>query len=267
MDVPNCAATSYTLVTDATGSTPYSNSLYSLDQLSGILTITTSSMSLNSIFLKSGLISGAFVVDKVLVTVCGGQQITVADPSNEVFNIVRDATGTSTWITFPLAGVINTQGGGLPADSCPIKSGKICKANNCRNLWLEADGMRLVTTPALAFEVDISIPRDPAITAYFSFTSGSITGSLKSFSLNIKSCAGQTITVVGEAAAPFTREIAKNQDPTTILMFPVTETASWFSVSDPRPGCAIVSYSIYATTNKELTGSNVNSRLWTALDA
>jgi len=50
-------------------------------------------------------------------------------------------------------------------------------------------------------------------------------------------------------------------------MFPRSETSSWFTVSDTRPGCAIVGYHIYATINKELNAANVQQRLWTALDA
>jgi len=50
--------------------------------------------------------------------------------------------------------------------------------------------MRFVYSPALAFEVNLNIPRDPAITSYFYFTSGSVVSAAIPFSLQVKSCAG-----------------------------------------------------------------------------
>jgi hypothetical protein len=50
-------------------------------------------------------------------------------------------------------------------------------------------------------------------------------------------------------------------------LFPLSTVSTWFTVSDTRPGCAIASYRIYATSTRELATSNVNQRLWTALDA
>jgi len=71
-------------------------------------------MRMTSLFVKQSLLNGVFIVDKIKITVCGGQTISNLDPTNEVFNIVRDATGTTNWISFPLTTVFATSGGGLP---------------------------------------------------------------------------------------------------------------------------------------------------------
>jgi len=49
-----------------------------------------------------------FKVDKVLVTVCGDQVITNADPTNPVFAITGNKPINSVWTSYSLAGIWRT---------------------------------------------------------------------------------------------------------------------------------------------------------------
>jgi len=82
----DCLSTGIDLVTDIGGTTAYSGSVFSETDLT--LTIDTTSAFYGPIFMKSlTYVPTVFAVDKVLVTICGDQTITNADPSNAVFAI------------------------------------------------------------------------------------------------------------------------------------------------------------------------------------
>ena len=87
----DCLSTGIDLVTDDTGTTAYSDSVFSEVDLT--LTIDTSAAFYGDVFLKSlTYVDEVFQVDKVLVTICGDQVIANVDPTNEVFAISASAT-------------------------------------------------------------------------------------------------------------------------------------------------------------------------------
>jgi len=82
----DCDCLGIDLVTDDTGVTPYSETVFSEVDLT--LTIDTTASFYGPLFLKAiTYVDEVFQVDKVLVTICGDQTITNDDPDNEVFAI------------------------------------------------------------------------------------------------------------------------------------------------------------------------------------
>jgi hypothetical protein len=107
-DRPNdCFTTGLDLVTSDAGDTAYSGSVFSEENF--VLTIDTQAAVYESLFFKTLTYKDdVFDVDKVLVTVCGDQVITNADPTNAVFDIEAQKTTTSEWTQFSLVGIWTT---------------------------------------------------------------------------------------------------------------------------------------------------------------
>lgn len=155
--------------------TPYSGATFS--EASFTLTIDTSAAFYGPLFLKSlTYVPSAFAVDKVLVTVCGDQVITNADPTNAVFAITGSQTSTAAWTPFSLAGIWSTQSSTLPLNECPVTDIKVCEDSACATELTEASGLRITSSGGVfSLEVDKSVvAADPQITRYFKVVSYSV---------------------------------------------------------------------------------------------
>ena len=115
----DCLSTGIDLVTDGTGTTAYSDSVFSEADLT--LTIDTSAAFHGDVFMKAlTYVDTVFQVDKVLVTICGDQVITNVDPTNDVFAISASMSQVSEWTTFSLDGIWTTESATLPLNECPV---------------------------------------------------------------------------------------------------------------------------------------------------
>jgi len=108
-------------------------------------------------------------VDKVLVTICGDQTITNADPSNAVFAISGTRTVNAAWTPFSLAGIWTTASNTLPLNECPVSNIQVCEDDTCATILAENSGLRITSDNGVfSLEVDKSVVNaDPQITRYF----------------------------------------------------------------------------------------------------
>jgi len=96
----------------------------------------------------------------------------------------------------------------------------------------------------LAVEIDMNNVYLPQVTLQLVVSSGTSTYA-QPFLLEVQDCSVQVITVVGEpSGGPITRTLNKNQGLQSL--FTAAEVATWFTVSDARPGCAIDGFLISA---------------------
>jgi hypothetical protein len=205
-----------------------------------------------------------FQVDKVLVTVCGDQVITNADPTNEVFAITGNKPIDSTWTAFSLDGIWTTQSAALPLNECPVNDIKVCEDSACLTELEESSGLRITQTDgSFALEVDkATVEADPQITRYFKVVSYSVE-IIESFTVYLTiNCSAQIISPAGEALAPIERDIARDNGLKTL--FTSNTTASFFSVEDSRSECAISQYLLFKSTTEEITSAD--TALWSRLD-
>ena len=151
-----CGVENFSLVTDETGTQPYSNSLYNLNAQTGVLTITSSTMANNDLFIKaSSYNSGASKIDKIKTLVCGSQTFSQT-ASAPIFNIVRDQTVTSTWEAFAVIGAVS-----ISPTFCPMSSVRACAVSDCSTL-LNTNEFKITTDANGQFqlEVELSVARD-----------------------------------------------------------------------------------------------------------
>ena len=171
----DCLSTGIDLVTDDTGTTAYSDSVFSEVDLT--LTIDTSAAFFGDVFLKAiTYVDEVFQVDKVLVTICGDQTITNDDPTNAVFAIDAVKTDISEWTAFSLDGIWSTASATLPENECPVTDIQVCEDDVCATVLTEDSGLRITETAGVfSLEVDKSvIDADPELTRYIKVVSYSI---------------------------------------------------------------------------------------------
>ena len=196
----DCLSTGIDLVTDDTGTTAYSDSVFSEADLT--LTIDTSAAFYGDVFLKSlTYVDEVFQVDKVLVTICGDQVITNDDPTNAVFAIDAVKTDTSEWTAFSLDGIWSTASATLPENECPVTDIQVCEDDVCATVLTEDSGLRITETAGVfSLEVDKSvIDADPELTRYIKVVSYSIE-IIEDFTIFLLDCVtDQAITLDGEA--------------------------------------------------------------------
>jgi len=91
---------------------------------------------------------------------------------------------------------------------------KVCADNACSTELLEADGFRVVPnaedSTQFSIEIDKNIAHVPETTFYLQVNSFSVT-IYESFTVYIKDCSINVISLAGDAVAPINREIGKNQ--------------------------------------------------------
>jgi len=252
----DCDCLGIDLVTDDTGTTPYSASVFSETDLT--LMIDTSTAFYGDVFLKAlTYVDEVFQVDKVLVTICGDQEITNTDPTNAVFTIDASKTQTPAWTSFSLDGIWTTESATLPLNECPVTDIQVCEDDACATVLTEESGLRITNTDGVfALEVDKSvIDADPQLTRYIKVVSHSVE-LIEEFTIFLLDCTTQTITLDGEATSEITRELAKNDGLQSLLT--VEETEAFFVVSDERPECAITSYVLYKSDTEELTSADTD---------
>jgi len=121
-------------------------------------------------------VDSVFAVDKVLVTICGDQAITNADPTNAVFEITGSKAEASEWTSFNLDGIWTTASATLPLNECPVTNIQVCEDDACATVLTEASGLRITSTNGVfSLEVDKSIVvADPLITRYIKVISYSV---------------------------------------------------------------------------------------------
>jgi len=126
----DCLSTGIDVVSDDTGTAPYAGAVFSEVDLT--LTIDTSAAFYGPLYLKAlTYVDEVFQVDKVLVTICGDQTITNADPDNAVFEITGLKAGTSEWTAFSLDSIWSTASSTLPENECPITDIQVCEDSAC----------------------------------------------------------------------------------------------------------------------------------------
>ena len=267
-DRPNdCDSLAVVVVTDASGATDSTDARFSVSNFE--LSIATDAAVYESVYLKAtSYVDTVFKVDKVLVTVCGDQVITNDEPANAFFaGIVRDQALAEDWETFSLKDVFSTASATLPTNECPVTSMRVCEDDACATVFDAAAGFRVVPnaddSSQFSVEINMNVVQLPEKTYHLEVTSFSVVQTF-AFTLTVKDCSVQTITVIGEpAAGDIVREIGKNFGLQTL--FGSAETISWFQVSDARAECAITGYHLYHTSSEELTDTN-NAALWARLD-
>jgi len=143
---------------------------------------------------------------------------------------------------------------------------RICSNAACDTVLVEADGFRVIPNAddaeQFSIEIELSTARIPVETFHLEVTSYSVKATF-AFTLLVKDCSVQTVTLVGDAAATITRELGKNNG--LVTLFEIATTTGWFEVSDTRAECAITGYLLYHTASEELTETN-NAALWARLD-
>jgi len=249
--VTACTAENIDLVTDDTGTTPYAGAVFT--EADFTLTIDTSAAFYGPLYVKAiTYVPEVFAVDKVLVTICGDQTITNADPTNAVFTITGTKSGTSEWTPFSLDGIWTTASATLPLNECPVTDIQVCEDSACLTILTEVSGLRITSTEGVfSLEIDKSIVvADPLITRHLKVISNNIE-IIESFTVNLIDCSAQVISLAGEALSPITRELGKNNGLLSLLS--TVETSAYFTVSDARPECEITEYLLYKTESDELT--------------
>ena len=261
----DCDCLGIELVTDAAGETAYAGSIFSESDFT--LTIDTTAVFYGDLFIKAlTYVDTVFEVDKVLVTICGDQVITNADPTNAVFEITGATTETAAWTSFSLDGIWTTASATLPEDECPVTNILVCEDDACATELTEVSGLRIkVTDGVFALEIDKSvIIADPLITRYLKVVSYSVE-IIEDFTVFLTEpidCTEQVVSLAGEALSAITREIGKNNGLVTLLT--AAETAAFFEVSKPEDDCAIVVYEIYITSDTKIASSDTD--LYARLD-
>ena len=265
-DRPDCNSLAVVVVTDASGTTDSVDARFSVSDF--VLSIATDAAAYESVYLKAtSYVDTVFKVDKVLVTVCGNQVISNDEPSNAFFvGIERNQALAEDWETFSLLNVFSTASNVLPTNECPVTSMRVCEDAGCATVFDAAAGFRVVPnaddSSQFSVEINMNVVHLPEKTYHLEVTSFSVIQTF-AFTLTVKDCSVQTITVVGEpAAGNIVRELGKNFGLQTL--FGSAETASWFEVSDARAECAITGFHIYHTGSEELTSAN--AALWARLD-
>jgi len=201
------------------------------------------------------------------VTVCGDQVITNDDTANAFFaGIERDQALIENWETFSLKDVFSTESSTLPTNECPVTAMQICADNACGTVLNAAAGFRVIPNAddaeQFSVEINTNIVQMPEKTYFLQVTSYTVVQYF-SFTVFVKDCSVQTVTVKSPADSDIVRELGKNSGLQTL--FAVAETSAWFEVSDTRAECAITGYHIYHTSGEELTEAN-NAALWARLD-
>ena len=91
-------------MTDSTGSTQ--DFVSPITVTGSVITVDTSSSYHGAVYFKAmSYVSTVFDVDKVSLTVCGDQEITNEDPTNEVFDFVEIGTEESSMASYSLDGI------------------------------------------------------------------------------------------------------------------------------------------------------------------
>jgi hypothetical protein len=91
------------------------------------LTLDASSAFYGFVYFRAEtLTANLYQTDRARVTVCGDQQISVADPLNQIFDITLIGDGNADWISFATAGAFKTQSSILPLNECPVTAIQVC---------------------------------------------------------------------------------------------------------------------------------------------
>jgi len=91
-----------------------------------------------------------YTVVEITVLVCNGMSFVSTDPTDPVFDIVRDAALVSTFESFDVTDLFETFiDGVIPQGKCPINDIIICRDNLCVDELNELDGFRVVNSTAL----------------------------------------------------------------------------------------------------------------------